>query len=382
MHALRDSLVLRLARNEFDRLTARHPSIWSSLTVTLARRLSIASAAPVPGLRAAAAHDHLDPGRRRRLAAEFLKLLAAVFSQSLRTRIVASKDMDDLLPQGTSIESPMATRALNELEENWDFVVFLADAELTAWSQKAIRQADLVLAVGAHDSDPRINPLERCAAEFLRPEAQRLVLTHPSHNRVSGTRRWLAERSVVMHHHVALDRANDVERLVRFITGTARGLVAGGGGAFCAAHIGIYAALLDAGVPIDMMGGTSAGGAFAAAFALEGSPDEVDRATDEMFVTDKALGRYTWPRYSLFDHTNFDRALIRSFGGIDIEDLWIPYFAISTNLSNYELHCHSRGELWSAVARQPRYRSCCRLFTLTRGTCWSTAVYSTMCQLR
>jgi NTE family protein len=346
-HALRDSLVLRLARDEFDRLTARHPSIWSSLTVTLARRLSIASAAPVPGpLPRTTTLIRAGGGG---LPPEFLKLLAAVFSQSLRTRIVASKDMDDLLPQGTSIESPMATRALNELEENWDFVVFLADAELTAWSQKAIRQADLVLAVGAHDSDPRINPLERCAAEFLRPEAQRLVLTHPSHNRVSGTRRWLAERSVGMHHHVALDRANDVERLVRFITGTARGLVAGGGGAFCAAHIGIYAALLDAGVPIDMMGGTSAGGAFTAAFALEGSPDEVDRATHEMFITDKALGRYTWPRYSLFDHTNFDRALIRSFGGIDIEDLWIPFFAVSTNLSNYKLHCHSRGELWSAV---------------------------------
>src|SRR5829696_907680 len=49
VHALRGSLVLRLAPNEFDRLTAREASIWSSLTVTLARRLSSTSAAPVPG---------------------------------------------------------------------------------------------------------------------------------------------------------------------------------------------------------------------------------------------------------------------------------------------------------------------------------------------
>jgi predicted acylesterase/phospholipase RssA len=28
---------------------------------------------------------------------------------------------------------------------------------------------------------------------------------------------------------------------------------------------------------------------------------------------------------------------------------WIPYFAISTNLSSYEQHCHRRGELWTAV---------------------------------
>jgi NTE family protein len=349
VHAIRDSLVLRLARSEFDRLTAKLPSIWSSLTVTLARRLSKASAVQAPRSDPQPRTITLIRAGGGPLPPDFLQLFASVFPRALRTRIIVSKDVHDLLPRGTSFESPLATRALNALEGELDFVVFLADAELTAWSHKAIRQADLVLAVGAFDSDPSVNALERCAAEYLRPEAQRLVLTHTSHRRVSGTRRWLSARSVVMHHHVALDRASDVERLFRFINGTARGLVAGGGGAFCAAHVGIYAALLDAGVPIDMMGGTSAGGAYTAAFALERTPDEIDRATHEMFVTDKALGRYTWPRYSLFDHTNFDRALIRSFGGNDIEDLWIPYFAISTNLSSYERYCHRRGELWAAV---------------------------------
>jgi NTE family protein len=347
VHAMRDSLVLRLARHEFDRLIAKLPSISSSLTVTLARRLRAAHPPPRPYARPRTVTMIRAGGGP--LPRAFPELFASVFSRALRTRIIVSEDVHDLLPRGTSFESPMATRALNALEAESDFVVFLADAELTAWSQKAIRQADVVLAVAAYDSDPSVNALERCAAEYLRPEAQRLVLTHASHSRISGTRRWLSERSVVMHHHVALDRASDVERLFRFINGTARGLVAGGGGAFCAAHVGIYAALLDAGVPIDMMGGTSAGGAFTAAFALESTPDEIDRATHEMFITDKALGRYTWPRYSLFDQTYFDRALIRSFGGIDIEDLWIPYFAISTNLSSYERHCHRRGELWAAV---------------------------------
>ena len=42
VHAMRDSLVLRLARNEFDKLIAALPSISSSLTVTLARRLRVA----------------------------------------------------------------------------------------------------------------------------------------------------------------------------------------------------------------------------------------------------------------------------------------------------------------------------------------------------
>ncbi len=349
VRAIRDSLVSRLMRGDFDRLAAKLPSIWPSLTATLARRLSKANAAeparPDPRPRAIT----LIRAGGGAMPPDFLKLFASVFTQAARTRIITSKDAGDVLAPGSDLESTTATQALNALEAAWDFVVFVADAELTDWSRKAIRQADLILAVGAHESGPTPNPLERCAAEFLRPEARRLVLTHPSRRRVAGARRWLSPRSVAMHHHVALDGASDMERLFRFVNGTARGLVAGGGGAFCAAHVGIYAALLDAGVPIDMMGGTSAGSAFAAAFALGLAPDEIDRATHEMFVTGKALGRYTWPRYSLFDHTHFDRALIRSFGGVDIEDLWIPYFAVSTNLSNHELHCHRRGELWAAV---------------------------------
>ena len=68
-----------------------------------------------------------------------------------------------------------------------------------------------------------------------------------------------------------------------------------------------------------------------------------------MFVTNRAMRRYTWPRYSLIDHTHYDRQLARYYGGVDIEDLWIPYFAVSTNLSSYDLHRHRRGELWAAV---------------------------------
>jgi NTE family protein len=34
---------------------------------------------------------------------------------------------------------------------------------------------------------------------------------------------------------------------------------------------------------------------------------------------------------------------------VDIEDLWIPYFCVSTNLSSYDLHRHRQGDLWAAV---------------------------------
>ena len=97
------------------------------------------------------------------------------------------------------------------------------------------------------------------------------------------------------------------------------------------------------------MGGTSGGGAMTAAFAMGTDPDDVDRATHEIFVTNRAMRRYTWPRYSLIDHTHYDRQLARYYGGVNIEDLWIPYFAVSTNLSSYDLHRHRQGDLFGAV---------------------------------
>ena len=109
------------------------------------------------------------------------------------------------------------------------------------------------------------NALERLAAELLPPDAQRLVLLHDTHGAIAGTARWLGARNIAMHHHVALDNVGDAERLYRFINGTALGLVACGGGAYCAAHVGLYKALVQSGLTFDIMGGTSGGAAMTAA---------------------------------------------------------------------------------------------------------------------
>src|SRR5262249_29543 len=55
------------------------------------------------------------------------------------------------------------------------------------------------------------------------------------------------------------------------------------------------------------------------------------------------------PRYSLLDHSVLDDALAKHFTGIAIEDLWKPFFAISTNLSRAMVHIHRTGPLWKAV---------------------------------
>ena len=75
-----------------------------------------------------------------------------------------------------------------------------------------------------------------------------------------------------MHHHLVADDSAGYDRLARFVSGNARGFVACGGGALCAAHVGVYKAFLEANIGFDVFGGTSGGGAMAAAFAMGASP--------------------------------------------------------------------------------------------------------------
>jgi NTE family protein len=351
--AVRDSLVLRLGRAEFDRLCQRAPQIWRTLTATLANRLADQTAGrndieePVPRT------VTLIPAGPRPMPDAFVEMVRAAFAAHGRTQVVRSSDLPGLAGVGSDLSGGELTERLNALESANDLVLYVADAGLTAWSEKAIRQADLVLRVGLAEpvtAAPVVeNDHERFAARLLNRNAQRLVLLHARRAAPVGTRHWLQHRMVRMHHHVALCDPSDVDRLVRFVNGRALGLVTCGGGAFCAAHVGLYKAMLEAGVAFDAMGGTSGGSAMAAAFAMGVAPDEIAEVIKEVFVTQRAMRRYTLPRYSILDHTYFDRLLGPHYKGTDIEDLWIPFFAISTNLSRYSLHKHLDGDLWHAV---------------------------------
>ena len=59
----------------------------------------------------------------------------------------------------------------------------------------------------------------------------------------------------------------DVRRLARHVAGRAVGVVLTGGGGHGLAHLGALRALEEAGVPIDVVGGTSRGALVAALYA-------------------------------------------------------------------------------------------------------------------
>jgi NTE family protein len=253
---------------------------------------------------------------------------------------------------GKPPDDPEISSWLNSIEHEYRLIAYLADDSLTDWTRKAIRQADQVLIVVSGPSGADLNPLEAFAFATHPPARRRLIRLHERRAAyVAGTACWLAQRDVAMHHHVALEDDRDFQALDRFLSGHATGFVAAGGGGFGPAHVGVFKAFSERGAHFDMLGGTSVGAAVLGGFAIGLTPEEVDRATHDVFVTSRGFKHYTLPRYALLDHVPFDQALQRQFKGVSIEDTWRPYFAVAAVLDadGEGPYLIRRGPLWRAA---------------------------------
>lgn len=81
----------------------------------------------------------------------------------------------------------------------------------------------------------------------------------------------------------------DFSRLARFLTGTSIGVVLGGGGARGSAHVGMIKAMIEANIPIDMIGGTSIGSFMGALWAEEMNYDRFYKRAYEWSSVSKFL---------------------------------------------------------------------------------------------
>ena len=349
--AARDSLVLEIRGSDFETAAEALPSLRQAVTTFLARRFATqSSSSPLPTQSARIRTLAIIPAGASRISPAFVRRLQAAFEASTRARFVARADIQARF-SGLPVDGRAVLNWLNELEAETGIIVYVADDEANDWTRVCIRQADTVLLLADASASPAMNPSEALAQSVHPPSLARLVLVHETRSTVvSGTAAWLDERPHAgQHHHVALEDGADVERLVRFISGKARGYVAAGGGSLGSAHLGVYKAFVEAGACFDYLGGTSSGAAMMAGFASGLAADEIDRRIHNIFVRGRAFRRLTLPHFALLDHKVFDQALKAEYSEVMIEDLWLPFFALSSNLSSRQPHVHRRGKLWQAI---------------------------------
>ncbi len=358
VRAARDTELARLSREDFSKLIEEHPSIMKHIAQMLVERARVKPTSSYGALFCTlavipAGPQAPDPATIETLVAALRKagtvlhLNREAFAEALGESAV----LDDV-DEWDETDSQIADW-LTDQEQAHDFIVFEADADPTPWTRRCLRQADRILLVGHAAEQPTMSSVERLVISQdsdERPKPVELMLVHdPDASDPSGTARWLETRHVMRHHHVRAGREADFERVGRFLTNRAVGIVLGGGGARGAAHYGALRALSDAGVPIDIIGGTSSGAAVAAQFAQGQTFQEMRDLNHELWVKGNPFRKWTLPLVSLVSQTTTDKLASSMYGDQRIEDLWIPFFCVSCNLSSGDTVVHRSGSLARAV---------------------------------
>ena len=330
--ASRNSVLLEFSRDNFRELAVLYPKLNEWLARLLATRLSgVIQESPRDR---ACTNILVVPANRGAPLEDFARRLTGSLSAKEECLLLASEQADGLLGSvgisqaAEGSPGDMRLRAwLNRQEGQVRYVICVADAELTNWTSRSIRQADEIMSVGVAGASPELTEVE---AEVSRQEGsgharfrKTLVLLHPSENSSpTGTMGWLRERTVERHFHLRGGNRDDLDRVVRYVLRRETGLVLSGGGSRGFAHAGIIRALREAGQPIDTIAGVSMGAVMAAAYALfEGSDHIVSRLKIDL---EGMLNDYTFPFVSLARGRRFDRYLQGLFGDTRIEDLPIP----------------------------------------------------------
>ncbi|MGA9641878.1 MAG: cyclic nucleotide-binding and patatin-like phospholipase domain-containing protein [Terriglobales bacterium] len=360
VYAFRDTQLACLSREGFQRLLQKYPAVVALFFTRKMVRLmqeQISGAAPrSAGLRTMAVIPAHPGAPVPEFCAKFARALAPLDS----TMHVTSDSVDAALGRVGAAQAEgeaaqqRVTEWLNQLEEQFRYVLYEADAHQSQWTERCLRQADHVLVVADADADPALGEIERTlmSADQARRQKISLVLTYRRPGNPSGTGRWLAAREGYRHHHVRLVAPDDFARIARFFTGRAFGLVLGGGFARGIAHIGVLRALEEANIPIDLIGGTSMGSMVAGLWSLGMQRSEmIDRLRRGGIA---AFRDFTFPLVSFTRGLKMWQMVSEVGGDMQIEDLWTPYFCVSAILNRAEVKVHTRGSLTKSVLASSR----------------------------
>jgi len=332
--ALRDCELLLFPNYELDRIAAQSTEFALALARLCARRL-----------RRSNRHDS-EPKRAHVFALVPNRI-------DIDVAEVATGLVDELCQLGRT-ELVWDARAnahtatwFNNIETLNDHVVYVADSSASGWTRQCCRQADVIvlLAAAGGSQDPWPPGLLEVAA--TRGTRLELVLIHQDRIASGAAARWLEHLPVAQHHHL-VDRS-DVGRIARLLTKRGVGLVLSGGGARGFAHLGVIRALREARVPIDFVGGSSIGAIIAGGVAMDWSDEQMRKCYHRCFVASNPVNDYAFPFVALTHGRKVSRLLGREYGEAAIEDLKLPYFCISANLSTGKAVEHRRGSLAHAL---------------------------------
>jgi predicted acylesterase/phospholipase RssA len=133
-----------------------------------------------------------------------------------------------------------------------------------------------------------------------------------------------------------------VLRWGRAITGRLVGVALGGGGSWGLAGLALLQGMVERGIPIDLVSGTSFGALVASFYC--------GRGTEGLELLREQVSRLSWVvRASFISSEAIAWYVDRMMGGIHLEELEVPCFPVATDISNAQVHIARWGSLGSGV---------------------------------
>lgn len=331
--AERDSSLLCLNRSDLEEIFHDNPKELLTLVLGITERLieqpTRCERAPTRSIAIAPLFEHSEVGR---------------FCLNLQNQL-HSRHSSALFPPSDRVPEPSW---FDQQEARYNTVLYQCSPELDDWSKRCLRQADRILVLGVAKHPRSLSPLERYWADIPKAPARNMLVLLGSGKR-RGTSLWLKERRHLGVHH--LNWGQKPDRIARFLDGTALGLVLGGGGARGLAHVGVLQALEERKIEADLVCGTSMGGFVAALHASGRTAKRVESDMRWAWLEAGPFLDFTFPLYSIVKGDRMIGRLHRLFGSAFIEDLPMPFFCMSSDITHACSVVHDHGPLvqWLAV---------------------------------
>jgi len=344
--ALRDCELFRLPARIFALVTEKYPRSVLNVyrTVTNRFRHSLSG----PGYREQTSNIALLPAAAEFDLAGFSRQFIEALADYDSVELLDSAGVDRALGRPGISQSDARESAnlrlvqwLNGREARFGHLVYCADKGRSRWNDRCLRQADRVVLIADATQANLPDPASVLPARGAGGLQRSLVLVHPADTgRPLGTARWLDHFGIDTVFHVRNGHRGDLARLARILSGRAVGLVLGGGGARGFAHLGVLQALEELGIPVDMVGGTSIGAPIGGWVAQGKNAAECMQAAKRAF---SSLIDFTLPTTALLAGKRISRMITEEAAEQGIEDFWLPYFCVSTNLTQSRVEVHRRG---------------------------------------
>ena len=355
--ALRDTQLARLSSADFGRVAKDHSALAMGLVRRVLDRSGNDSANSTSNRSFALA---ITAPVSDEIRAQLISTMTETLERCGSTVRLTAASIDDALRQPgiSNIEAGgfgeiRLAELLHQTETDADHLILdtgigLTGSDTPGWTRRALGYGDQLVVISSPDPGDDEAAAIRVLLDATPDRIPRwLALLHPgSCRQPSGTASVRQRFGVDEIMHLRGASRREIARLARLAAGRGVGLVLSGGGARGHAHIGVYAVLDDLAVPVDRVIGASMGSIVAGGIGQQLSPDgllaDMQRGAGNLLD-------YTIPLVSLIKGERIVKVLERQFDGWEIEDLWVPFRCVSTDLTTAESVVHSEGLVSTAI---------------------------------